>query len=512
MIPKIFLKKKTNYIHKKDIGELDFDKLNKTRFVEDGLCERIDDITWQDLNMNNVFCEINNTTTSNGERRLYSWLRNPLLKSEDIVKRNTLLNSLLNKRDELNELRDGLNRIGYFKYDFKNTMNNIVVKSYWILLIMILLALSNIVILAYTFLTTNMTYFLILVFIFGINIFIHNRFKTFYGDQVDAIEYIIRQLIFVRSNRNLIISILPEHNSKIDSIYSKLKSILLKGNFIFKLEGIDILSDYINTTLLVREINFILASRDMEKHRDTIIELYDYIGLLDCLGSIITYRDKIDYFCEPIHDGDNKMSCEGLYHPLLKEPIPVSISIEKSIIITGSNMSGKSTFLRTIGVNAIMSQSICTCLARDYRAGCYRVISSISLNDNIINSKSYFLMEAEAIKRMIDIQYDTTLTLVLIDEIFKGTNPVERLAAGTEILNELEKGNTKVLAATHDLEILTHLSTYDFYYFSEVITSKSLSFDYKIRKGIADKRNAIKILGYLNYPSRILDKINDRIV
>jgi DNA mismatch repair ATPase MutS len=210
-------------------------------------------------------------------------------------------------------------------------------------------------------------------------------------------------------------------------------------------------------------------------------------------------------------DESKDMNIVDMYHPLLEKPISNTISIDSSIAITGSNMSGKSTFLRTVGLSSLFAQSICTSLSKEHSSKFYRLVTSISLNDDILQGKSYFLMEAEAIKRMVDSCNDETPLLILIDEIFKGTNPVERLAASMEILNLLAKANTKTLVATHDLQILPELKNYEYYYFTENVTKDSLEFDYKIHEGITSTRNAIKVLEFINYPSGLVDLINKRI-
>lgn len=172
-----------------------------------------------------------------------------------------------------------------------------------------------------------------------------------------------------------------------------------------------------------------------------------------------------------------------MYHPLITHPVANDFNIDSSIAITGSNMSGKF----------------------------YRILSSISLNDDILQGKSYFLMEAEAIKRMVAYKDDEYPSLMLIDEIFKGTNPVERLASSMEILNDLGRGNTRTIVATHDLQILPELIDYKYYYFKENVTQETLDFDYKVHSGISSTRNAIKILEFIHYPSELIKRINHKI-
>jgi DNA mismatch repair ATPase MutS len=242
------------------------------------------------------------------------------------------------------------------------------------------------------------------------------------------------------------------------------------------------------------------------------VKLYHLIGELDAILSIVKYRKSIKYYSEPKFTFESdEIKLEDVYHPLIDNPVSNTISIDHDIAITGSNMSGKSTFLRTIGINSVLSQSICTALAKTYESRLYRLITSISLKDALVDSKSYFFMEAEAIKRMIDVKDDDYPTIVLIDEIFKGTNPLERYAASMEILNTLGKGNTKTIVATHDLNILPELKGYEFYYFSENISSHAIEFNFKIHSGRTSTRNAIKILEYVKYPRELLGKINSRV-
>lgn len=300
--------------------------------------------------------------------------------------------------------------------------------------------------------------------------------------------------------------------NRLEKLNKELDNIFKRGTVIFRIEGIDIIADYINIAFLVKEISFLMISKQINNYKKEIVEIYKLIGELDAVLSIHQFRNDLDYYCEPIiNDDEKEIHIMDMYHPLINNPIANSIDIITSIAITGSNMSGKSTFLRSVAVNTLFSQSICTSLSKVHRARFYRLIISISLNDNILHGKSYFLMEAEAIKRMVSLKDNQYASLILIDEIFKGTNPVERLAASMEILNMLAAGNTKTIVATHDLQILPQLIGYQYYYFTENVTKDSLEFDYKIHKGITTTRNAIKILEFIKYPDELISKINERI-
>jgi DNA mismatch repair ATPase MutS len=200
-------------------------------------------------------------------------------------------------------------------------------------------------------------------------------------------------------------------------------------------------------------------------------------------------------------------------HPLLNRPVPNSITVDREgIIITGCNMSGKSTFLRTLGVNALFAQTICTCLASSYKGSFLRVMTSISRGDNLVGGKSYYLAEAEALLRIIKASGHGAPCLCILDEMFRGTNSLERINASSEILRYLVNHNCLAVIATHDYE-LTELvgNLYKCYYFSETIEKDGISFDYRIKDGVSKNRNAVRLMDYLGYPREIIDSTNKKI-
>ena len=152
-------------------------------------------------------------------------------------------------------------------------------------------------------------------------------------------------------------------------------------------------------------------------------------------------------------------------HPLVADAVPNTIAFEAGSggLITGSNMSGKSTFLRTVGVTAVMAQTLNTCLARTYSAPVLRLRSCIGRADDLVAGKSYYIVEVEALLGLVDSSRSDTAHLYLLDELFRGTNAVERIAAGEAVLRELLRSDRHanlhvVLAATHDVELVDLLA------------------------------------------------------
>ena len=199
----------------------------------------------------------------------------------------------------------------------------------------------------------------------------------------------------------------------------------------------------------------------------------------------------------------------GLYHPLLQEAVANDLNAKKGVLLTGSNASGKSTFLRAVAVNALLSQTVHTCAAASYEAPFYRIYSSMSLRDDLAGGDSYYMVEIKSIKRIIDHvgQKNERPVLCFVDEVLRGTNTVERIAASTQIMKKLAAGSALCFAATHDIELTKLLrQEYDNYHFEERIEEDDIFFPYLLMEGPASTRNAIALLRMLQYDEDITDE------
>jgi DNA mismatch repair ATPase MutS len=179
------------------------------------------------------------------------------------------------------------------------------------------------------------------------------------------------------------------------------------------------------------------------------------------------------------------------------------------MLVTGSNMSGKSTLLRTLGVTAVMSQSLHTCFASAYSAPLLVVRSCIGRADDILAGKSYYLVEVEALLGLVRDSTGAMPHLFLLDEMFRGTNASERIAAGQSVLVELiDQGRPHVVvAATHDNELVDLLSgSYAPFHFGDALTDETLTFDFRLRPGRATSRNAIALLRLNGAPPALVER------
>jgi len=198
-------------------------------------------------------------------------------------------------------------------------------------------------------------------------------------------------------------------------------------------------------------------------------------------------------------------------HPLVADAVPSSLTLAagRGVLVTGSNMSGKSTLLRTVGVNAVLAQTVRTCLAADYGAPVLCVRSCIGRSDDLLSGKSYYLVEVESLVALMRAGAGSAPHLFLLDEMFRGTNAVERIAAGRAVLRELAAADGAprhfVLAATHDGELVDLLpDLYAAVHFSDRIGDEGMVFDYRLLPGRATTRNAIALLRQSGAPARVV--------
>ena len=238
------------------------------------------------------------------------------------------------------------------------------------------------------------------------------------------------------------------------------------------------------------------ASRWAAKNEGVFEECTDIISDIEELGSIAVLSMVRDT-TEPEIIGTMKLDMTKVYHPLLNPETVVSndaVIDNKLTIITGSNMSGKTTYLRTVAINMVLSYIGAGVCAESFKVPYMNIFTSMRVMDDVAGGISTFYAEILRIKEMAEyISSDASVPAIcLIDEIFKGTNSADRIVGATEALQKLSAGNSMVLVSTHDFE-LCDLSENN-YHFEEYYENGELKFDYKMRDGKCTTRNAIAIL------------------
>lgn len=261
--------------------------------------------------------------------------------------------------------------------------------------------------------------------------------------------------------------------------------------------------EYLNLLFLL-DINALsLAIKQLRACGRALLDVLAAVGDVDAAISVASLRAGSAGWVRPqFRQGAGPAVLADLRHPLIADAVPNSIELgpPHGVLVTGSNMSGKSTFLRTVGVTAVMAQALNTCFASRYEAPCFDVQSCIGRADDLIAGKSYYIVEVEEVLARVKASDSAAPHLFLFDELFRGTNAVERIAAAEAVLRELVKdcGRGKhhvVLAATHDAELVDLLhGEYSACHFADAIGPDGLMFEYRLESGPATTRNAIALL------------------
>ena len=202
--------------------------------------------------------------------------------------------------------------------------------------------------------------------------------------------------------------------------------------------------------------------------------------------------------------GADRFAARSLGHPLLKPDSKVCNDFElnedqKIVILTGSNMAGKSTFLRTVGLNLALAYTGAPVNASSMQTSLFRLFTCIKVSDSVQDGLSYFYAEVKRLQALLAAtEVDDDLpVLFLIDEIFRGTNSRERLIGSRSYIRSLSQRRAMGLVATHDLELIKladEIKGVTNYHFREEVLDNRMVFDYRLRSGPCPTTNALKIM------------------
>jgi len=444
---------------------------------------------------------------------LYKLLRQPVNSQKELKSRENIINYFQSSEDNRVKiqytLRKMLNRNQNICIDKHINISTITKKKLIIFKIIKLILFSTLA--STIYFRNNILILCLTAELIGI---IAINFHYYYTNQSNQYLYVINMIKCAYKIKKLNIDVINERYSELENSLTKFKGIKNKvtnssldntdlRNLYLKMLRFITMSDLISN----EEIHYLISNNNKEYEY-----LYNFIGEIDAFISVGFFRNSLDNYCMPEFWNKNKIYAVELSHPLLEKGVTNSININSSTLITGCNASGKSTFLRCVGVNLILSQTINTVCSDSFKTNFCNVITSMSLRDSLKKGDSYYIAEIKAIKRMIDISKKKGFFVFIIDEILKGTNTMERIAGGASILNFLSKDNTICFAATHDLELAHILNNrYKNYNFDGSIESDTITFDYKIKEGVSKKKNALDLLKKYNYDDVILDETEMRI-
>ncbi|WP_394001967.1 hypothetical protein ACF3M1_14975 [Luteimonas sp. WGS1318] len=261
---------------------------------------------------------------------------------------------------------------------------------------------------------------------------------------------------------------------------------------------------WLNLLFLVELAAYARTVARFDRVRAELAAIFDSVGALDAAIAVASYLERRPAHCQPsIADRALLELVDGV-HPLVARPVPNTIRLDgRCALITGSNMAGKTTFIKLVGINLILGRTLGFCCARTATLPDTGVMAVIRGEHSVESGKSHYFAEMTAIQTFIERAERGTCRLFLIDELFNGTNTVERLAAGRAVLERLGR-HAQVLVTTHDVELQDDVTgPYDLYYFQEDPDIDGW-FDYRLRLGRTDRRNAIRLLARNGFPADLV--------
>lgn len=470
----------------------------------------ISNTTKDDLDFEALFKFIDRTSSKIGQQYLYYKI-STIGSVESLKKFGSLAKTFSAKEDLRLQSQLELAKLdSYNAYDLEKLIHNTTLKKPTYIKFLIPLSLAA---LAALILSVFFPAALLFIFpIFAINLTLHLKNKSNITYYISAVSQL--NLALSVSKKLASFSEIKTHFTAFGFI-NEINTIKLKTKFIAFEENLTnefavILWYFIELVKILFNIETIVFYSfidDITIKNKAIDSLFQFIGEVDCAIAVASIISSDIQTCEPIFNTNNRLTVEDIQHPLVANCIANSIVLnEKSLLLTGSNMSGKTTFIRSLALNSILAQTLNIAFSKLYDAPFYKVYSSIRISDNLTDKTSYYLKEVLIIKQFVEAAQQEAPCLFVLDEIFKGTNTIERISGGKAILSFLNKSNHTVLVSTHDIELadLLKKENYELYHFSEIVSDETLHFDHKLKKGKLKTRNAIKILEIYDYPSEII--------
>lgn len=477
----------------------------------------IDDITWNDLDMDKIYGQINQTVSSPGEDVLYDMIRRPLFDQREVDRREKLICFFAENKEKREEMQIMLSKVGKTWHgsltDTILALENAPEVKTGIHFLMLGILLLNLFVLIPFYPVPG---FLLLILLSTGNVIYYyaGNDRARVAAFLDCFSSLLSMLDLAEKIEHVK---WPEIQEQMEAVRQGKKALegLKKRSFFLTSKNeasgdpAQLILDYFRMVFHMDILTYNKTLRIAKDKTKEIMLLIDNIGELDAVISIASFRELLPLWCRPKftdpEQGHISMQAEDLYHPLIREAVANSIHADSAILVTGSNASGKSTFLKNVAINSILAQTVLTCPCYSYQAPFLKVMTSMALRDDLSGGESYFIVEIRSLKRILDESKKEEPMLCIIDEVLRGTNTIERIAASSRILSALNQNWVLPFAATHDIELSYILDAqYRNLHFEEEVCEHEVLFNYLLKEGRAISRNAIKLLSMLEYDPEVV--------
>lgn len=464
----------------------------------------IDEITWKDLNMDEVFTQLNITQTSIGDEFLYHRLHQQTIPTESLNHFEQWVNTASNEthrhiiqKNLARMTKEYLNNLGTFLL-FPETFKDIYTRR--ILINVVLLGLSAVL------LTVNFIGFLLIfIIVIGYNLTNYEKLFRDYFFESQSCSYFID---LIETLHELLKHPLPGHEIEYQEMKRHLHAFdsIRKASILYfrSRDEKDVLVRMIKCATYIDFFTYRKFKQTIIQHQESAIALYQWFGEIEIAIATASYRQAIQQSCVPTFTDSKTIRFGNASHVLLDHAVTNSGEFTNGVLVSGSNASGKSTFIKTMAINMILSQSIHTACADSFSFQRSLIYTSMALADNLALSESYYIVEIKSLKRILDATQYNRPIVCFVDEILRGTNTIERIAASSAILNYMVDQNIMGFVATHDIELTEILKEhYDNYHFSEKIDEDTMQFDFILKPGFTTTKNAIALLNHYHYDKLI---------
>jgi len=501
--------------------EINQEEIKRLRFDFDGIFDGKDFVNEShpyasDLDIfgsNSIFQLINRACTSHGIGMLKSWLESPTNEQTIQTRQQAVkeLIPLLEWRQKIHANGRGKkiekkNELAFYNWlegdDFIG--NRIIYKIIpYVVMVISLVLIGGIL---YEKLPGFILLFPLIITVFFINkIFDYSR--NTYNVTTTAVQILesVENIILLIENqkfeneylnqlKNQFFALTQVASQKIMDLRKILELLNLRWNGMYHILNFLFLLDYI---ILAK------AEKWRARYKHEISIWFETIAEFEALNSLAAFAFANDSYTFPeIMDKPFFLHGENIGHPLIQTEKRVNndFSLENrgaTCIITGSNMSGKSTFLRTLGANAVLAFAGAPVCAESFQISIFHIFTSMRTKDNLGEHISSFYAELIRLKMLLQQINDSQPTLYLLDEILKGTNSVDRHLGAESLILQLNEMNAFGLVSTHDLKLGELQKTNNKimnYNFSSSIIGDEIVFDYKLRDGICESTNASQLM------------------
>ncbi len=463
---------------------------------------QVDGQTWHDLDLYRVFDQLNYTQSSIGAEALYQKMR--LIKFQPEASLQELEDFFDHHPDLRLEVQVVMNQLGKKNHNMARSIVANPGKQDSKIYLSLYIFLACLPVFSLFFLPFfKIQAMMVLVASATFNIIFSSIRNWSNKMRLDRVSYLVR--IFASTEKLSHLAI-PKQEALKQAVQPFKKTKVISGILQSPTGSSDmeIILIYLNFLFLIPQIAQVYIYQQVRIHQKEAQEAINLLGELEVAISLLRHKRDVDLVCHPSFKKEGGIKGKGIYHPLLTDPVANDVRFEKNMVISGDNASGKSTYLKMVAINCILAQGLGFAYGESLELSYGHVMTSMDVSDDIEVGDSYFITESKTILRMIESLEKSGFHYFFIDELFKGTNTIERIGSGLGIVRWLSRHDCLYMISSHDIELVAASGAVnDNYHFDSRYVDGEIVFDYQIKQGAAVTKNAVNTLKSLHFPSEI---------